>query len=557
MLVAAAAIGTTPLNPKTAPDLSAMQCAVKNRRCSSLDNVEQQQQSLFDVSIFKLQHEQMRHGVDPRLLRFVLINNALRSLQGHMIHFDNDECEGDGGGRCGGGGGEGSDMFFYNTFKNGSLFSIPLSPPTPVKTLKADSAFSDQSPLVEFQEASSPCSPGMENDNMFTSLGEERVQPAARLDEIECEVAGEDGGGYVVEGGMGKERRSLNTLTDMHGFGVHLGKRSRDKFVEELTLEGHKDDSAGHLLDSSGIGVGGGKEGTLLVGEADSKRPCKSPGLQKVVNGLNGLNNLYVALELDPLPPPILPSSPTSLTPPHYHQYTQSLTTEESDKDSLTPSPIDFANVDPSIYDFDTAVLTVDSAEGGELDTHSPHLLPSHITITASTSFSSTHTSSHLATSSFPPSSASSSSSASCSPESCPLSGTAPLLFPSLPCSSMALQSSQLNHTENNSDFSAMNKPHSEAEKMSLLSADSTVMTAVPGGSPTMITATTKGASCSMEALVHNGELGLGAGEELTADTRDSINNGNRGALPSSPVPGIELDCTLDDIDHIVNLLMT
>jgi len=105
-------------------DREAMQCAVKQRKCFSLKHIdmEQQQHSLFDVSMIKLRHKQLRNGEKPRLLRFVLIYNTLRSLKGHMLHIDDEESSVSIGDEieC-----ESSDIFFYNTFKNGSLSSIP------------------------------------------------------------------------------------------------------------------------------------------------------------------------------------------------------------------------------------------------------------------------------------------------------------------------------------------------------------------------------------------------------------------------------------------------
>jgi len=119
---------------------------MKCERYSSVEHMdlEQQQQTLFDLSILKLQQEQVRHGVEPRLLRFVLINNALRALQNHMMRLDIDDSQGPLD--C-----DGSSPFLCNTFKDGGLSSTPLTPPTPVKVLKLDT-FSDQSPLI----ASSP-----------------------------------------------------------------------------------------------------------------------------------------------------------------------------------------------------------------------------------------------------------------------------------------------------------------------------------------------------------------------------------------------------------------
>ena len=121
----------------------------KRRRCPSLGSLdlEVQQQSLFDLSLLKLQQEQ-RHGVEPRLLRFILINNALRALQSHMLQLSEEESSN---------GDALSEHFFCNTFvKGGALSSTLLTPPTPVKLPRLESAFSEQSPMVMASPSPSP-----------------------------------------------------------------------------------------------------------------------------------------------------------------------------------------------------------------------------------------------------------------------------------------------------------------------------------------------------------------------------------------------------------------
>ncbi len=392
----------------------------------------------------------MRHGVDPRLRRFVLINNALKKLQSHMRNFDDGIGEG-GGGEDNTSGGS-SDMFLYNTFRSGSLSSIPLSPPTPVKAVKTDASFSDQSPLVEYLEAS-PNS--VVEDGTVTSMEEERVQPAATL----------------------------------HN-GIHLGKRRREHHQGEETVtdSSNSNTSEGHL------------------GESDSKRPCKSADIQKLVSPLQ-------AAELDPLPPPVLPSSPTS----------------------HLPTTIDFTSVDPSIYDFDTAVLT--DAPGGLVgchDTDSSHPdspLPSPSSSPQPISFSATDFSTQSSLQS-------SFSSLSCS-VSCPSVHKASLEEPLV-----------LNGCGGNLDHSLrlINEP-----KLSVLSAESTVMTAV--SSAGMVTTTASGvknSSCSLQALRNNGIV---SNKELGSESSlSSLSNGTSGQLSLSPESAIEPD---DDLGHIVDLLMT
>ena len=131
-----------PLLPLSSNSL-VMQCGMKRKRFPSLDfDLEQQQQSLFDTSVMKLHQEHLRHGVEPRLLRFVLINNALKLLQMHTLRLEEEDALGslnyDGT----------SNRFFSNTFKHGQPSPTPLSPLTPVKNLKLESTFGDQSPLI-------------------------------------------------------------------------------------------------------------------------------------------------------------------------------------------------------------------------------------------------------------------------------------------------------------------------------------------------------------------------------------------------------------------------
>lgn len=228
-----------------------MHCSMKCERYSSVEHMdlEQQQQTLFDLSILKLQQEQVRHGVEPRLLRFVLINNALRALQNHMMRLDIDDSQGPLD--C-----DGSSPFLCNTFKDGGLSSTPLTPPTPVKVLKLDT-FSDQSPLI----ASSP----------FQS---------SNLDEKPEEEEDEGGGG-----GGGGEKRLVNglALVNQSCGGVHLGK---------------------HWLEDSEDSEGGGEEDAEQG--CKSKRPCRPDSLH--INGakLNGVSGLYSVLD------PPSPSSSSS-----------------------------------------------------------------------------------------------------------------------------------------------------------------------------------------------------------------------------------------------------
>lgn len=116
-----------------------MHSGVKHKHTSQQDVmaptafIERQQQTLLDLSIHKLHQEQLKYGIEPRLLRFVLINNALRSLQAHVLS----RMDGGEDGMVLFGDQASSDLFLTNTFKHG-LLSIPTSPPTPVKMIKLD-----------------------------------------------------------------------------------------------------------------------------------------------------------------------------------------------------------------------------------------------------------------------------------------------------------------------------------------------------------------------------------------------------------------------------------
>ena len=111
-----------------------MQCGVKRKRCQSTSEFDiEQQHTLFDTSMMKLHQEHMRHGLEPRLMRFVLINNALKLLQMHMLRLEEEDALGsldyDGS----------SNRFFANTFKHGRPTPMPLSPLTsPAKSLKLE-----------------------------------------------------------------------------------------------------------------------------------------------------------------------------------------------------------------------------------------------------------------------------------------------------------------------------------------------------------------------------------------------------------------------------------
>lgn len=597
---------------------------MKHPHCSLLGNIdmEQQQQSLFDVSIIKLQHEQLRHGVEPRLLRFVLINNALRSLQDHMLHMEDDEtlagiaedfqCET-------------SDLFFYNTFKNGRLSSSGggslSSPPTPAKVMKLDTAFGDQHPLVEFQEATLPALPsssmlcGVHDataSSSSSSTDETRVHTAACFD---VAVAGcgssiskgsDEGGGGAEGGGGGVAKDRQLPCNGICEGGYHLGKRSREKMEEGDVGEGVR--GGGYCLpehgggqglrglmdeDSTGGGNGGGESKRTKL---SSTFPLN--GVQKM-NGttLNSLsstfNVLYSALDLDPFPslsftPSPSPSSP--LSPHHHHTHhhhhhhsnnssssphnnnaLSSEEVEEREKDSLT---IDFTNVDTTLYDFDTAtaVLQVGNASDGSSPTsdlndslpqhhhhhqhhqhHQQLQQPAHSS-SSSTSPLSALTAATTATSSFT------------------METTSALpLYASLDQAIGKSEEQETSGNQRSGDTTGRDDPsniaatttttslsYPEGEKISVLSANSTVVTSGPVGVQGKGAAT----SCSIQAIraaQNNGDLLGSNNEEEEEEEREegSCNGGpGTGRVTSLQERVAETDY-LDDIEHIVELLMT
>lgn len=117
-------------------------CGVKRKRDLSYKDLEEEeeeegevsleqlQKDLFKVSVAKLQQDYMRQGVEPRLLRYVLVNNALHLLRCNMAassglemepaNCDDDVTTSD------------SSHFTVNTFGSNGCLSVPPSPcPTP------------------------------------------------------------------------------------------------------------------------------------------------------------------------------------------------------------------------------------------------------------------------------------------------------------------------------------------------------------------------------------------------------------------------------------------
>ena len=123
------------------------------QRSPSLENldefsIEHQQQTLLDLSLGKL-HQEQTQQIEPCLLKSVLISNAVRALQQHMIGTSLsladdpviEEKEED----------TMATNFIVNTFSNSDYCFTPSSPIMPQKFPKLDSSFGC-SPLTLTQQ---------------------------------------------------------------------------------------------------------------------------------------------------------------------------------------------------------------------------------------------------------------------------------------------------------------------------------------------------------------------------------------------------------------------
>ena len=114
-------------------------CGVKRKRDLTYEDseeeeegevsVEQLQKDLFKVSVAKLQQDYMRQGVEPRLLRYVLVNNAVHLLRCNMAASGGLEMETAGGSEEAAA--SFSSHFTANTFGSNSCLSVPSPCPTP------------------------------------------------------------------------------------------------------------------------------------------------------------------------------------------------------------------------------------------------------------------------------------------------------------------------------------------------------------------------------------------------------------------------------------------
>ncbi len=270
-----------------------MQYVVKKTFLSPLEhiNVEYEQRNLFELTVGKLQKEQLRPGMEPRLLRFVLINNALRTLQCHMMKNEEPPLtfmeSSD----------ENTESFLCNTFKDGGLPVSPQSPPTPIKVKTLGSLLSDLSPLV--------ASTGILDDTADTADFGRLVEGVGGV---------RDEGGGACEPSKEGEMAECNKEKTL-SIGC-LGKRSSSEtdFLVPKTKRLCEDDKT--LSNKSLNGVTPPTNGTILP----------------LVNGIHS------PLELLPSPGHIInPPSPDT----------------ESEDESSTLSPIDFTKVDTSLYGYD------------------------------------------------------------------------------------------------------------------------------------------------------------------------------------------------------------
>ena len=125
------------------------------QRSPSLENldefsIEHQQQTLLDLSLGKL-HQEQAQQIEPCLLKSVLISNAVRALQHHMINTSlsslddpiiSEEKEEE----------SVATNFIVNTFSSSDYYLTPSSPVSPQKFPKLDASF-ECSPLTLTQQS--------------------------------------------------------------------------------------------------------------------------------------------------------------------------------------------------------------------------------------------------------------------------------------------------------------------------------------------------------------------------------------------------------------------
>lgn len=514
-----------------------MHCGIKRRHSSTLEHIdiEHQQQSLFDLSIFKLQQEQLRPGVEPRLLRFVLINNALRALQGHIMLLDEDDtitfdCDLSTGETCS----NTSDSFLSNTFKDGGL-STPLSTPTPIKKIKLDNTLIDKSPLIV----------------TATPFHDDENETKTEDDGVKMNGEFKGGGGVEGGGGDGVENGGVegaaggvahllsdsdkSVLSEPHSNGVQLGKRTRASFESENEEKSNTNTTVPWCEDNT---PPDGEQIATRGCETKSKRLCKPSALHmngtKRLNGLNGIINGFhsSSFDIDHFSPPNPSSSPTTIT-----QHNHNSPSDESDEEyATTPSPIDFTKVDPTLYDYDTKTTL---------------LLPGHDSSNSTSTITSSSTTS-LST----PSSSSSSSSQAASQVPVTISPTAKAATPipnSLPMT-LAITTASVTNTTSCLPTTQVAVVPASSTSVSSSSCNSSIK--VVESSSSFLTTTPvvpSTSSCSMQGIVS--AQNEPSDDERTASER-SISTCSNGVLPTSP-KGLESDFLEADIEHIVSLLMT
>ena len=279
-----------------------MHYVVKKTFTSPLEHldVEYEQRTLFELTVGKLQKEQLRPGMEPRLLRFVLINNALRTLQCHMMKIEEPPLtlteERD----------ENTESFLCNTFKDGGLSLSPQSPPTPIKVRSLGSLLSDLSPLV--------ASTGIAEESVEGSL----TGDFGRL--VEGVGSGRDDGGGTSEGGGACEDGDRSVGDNKEAvFSDHLGKHSLPD--SDCDPPPNPKKQCTDILEDR------------LPDKVEANKPSTLNGFSINGSTLPLVNGVHNSLDL------MTPSSQSSDT--------------DSEDESSTLSPIDFTKVDPSLYDYD------------------------------------------------------------------------------------------------------------------------------------------------------------------------------------------------------------
>lgn len=263
-----------------------MHCGVKRKLdCLSDDEkpkIERDyyhQQALLNISVHKLQEEQVKHGIESRLLRFVLINNAIKVLQAHIISAEDNSDDSFTLFRSL----SSSDVFLSNTRSHGVLSFPPPSPspptPNPAKITKFE---------IDHTSSDSPLANSCSFPNLGCSEAEDNVAGACTPDEVRLKGAASSPGSCC--------NGSISSLGPLSNEMDDIANECKKKRPRTLTIT------------------------------IDDQLPSLQP------SPFDDCDHF-----LSPSPP-----GPSS-----------SPTTPTSSEHSSSLSPIDFAKVDVSLYDFD------------------------------------------------------------------------------------------------------------------------------------------------------------------------------------------------------------